>query len=57
MPLSGKDVEAAFVETAREQVSGEPFDWERCARHLNARQGRGARFMLTHGDPHPEQSN
>jgi hypothetical protein len=57
MPLSGKDVEAAFVETAREQLSGEPFDWERCARHLNARQGRGARFMLTHGDPHPEQSN
>jgi hypothetical protein len=50
MQLNADDVESAFVETAREQVNGEPFDWTRCARHLNERladhiTGR-SRFML-----------
>lgn len=50
MQLSGEEVETAFVETAREQRNGDPFDWNRVALHLNERladhlTGR-ARFML-----------
>jgi hypothetical protein len=50
MRLNADDIEAAFVETAREQVSGEPFNWQRVALHLNERLadhllGR-SRFML-----------
>lgn len=35
--LSPDQVEEAFVETAREQVNGEPFDWRRLAHKLNER--------------------
>jgi hypothetical protein len=50
MQLSGEEVESAFVETAREQTNGEPFNWNRVAVHLNERLadnlvGR-SRFML-----------
>ena len=52
MQLTAAEVEEAFVETAREQENGDPFDWERVAHHLNERLadnlvGR-SRFML-HG--------
>lgn len=54
MQLTGEQVESAFVETAREQVNGQPFDWERAARHLNERIAvnllGGSRFMLTRAD-------
>lgn len=56
MQLNAEDVETAFVETAREQQNGEPFNWDRVALHLNERladqiTGR-ARFML--GKPRGE---
>jgi hypothetical protein len=35
--LTAADVEACFVETARVQINGEPFDWDRLARLINAR--------------------
>jgi hypothetical protein len=35
MRLTARDVEAAFVETAREQLNGEPFNWQRTADLLN----------------------
>jgi hypothetical protein len=47
--LTAAEVEAAFVETAREQVNGEPFNWQRVADHLNERLGarreRGLMFV------------
>jgi hypothetical protein len=51
MQLTGADVEAAFVATAREQVNGEPFNWSRAAELLNARLAehryqRAAAFIL-----------
>jgi hypothetical protein len=51
MRLTGEEVEQAFVATAREQVNGEPFNWQRCADHLNERLGdqayaRRAAFLL-----------
>jgi hypothetical protein len=49
MRFSAAEVEAAFVETAREQVNGEPFNWQRVADHLNERLGarreRGLMFV------------
>lgn len=33
--LDAEQVEEAFIETAREQRNGEPFNWDRLARHLN----------------------
>jgi hypothetical protein len=39
MPLTDKDVEEAFVETAREQRNGEPFNWQRTAEILNLKLG------------------
>jgi hypothetical protein len=35
--LKADDVETAFVQTAREQHNGEPFNWQRVALHLNER--------------------
>jgi hypothetical protein len=52
--LTAKDVEAAFVETAREQENGEPFNWSRVAELLNRkaadrRYEHQAAFLLGHG--------
>lgn len=33
--LNAEQVEEAFIQTAREQVNGEPFNWTRLATHLN----------------------
>jgi hypothetical protein len=33
--LDAEQVEQAFIDTAREQRNGEPFNWRRLARHLN----------------------
>lgn len=54
MQLTGEEVESAFVETAREQTNGAPFDWDRVALHINERLadnlvGR-ARFLLRDRD-------
>jgi hypothetical protein len=35
--LNPEQVEDAFIETAREQRNGEPFNWRRLAHHLNER--------------------
>jgi hypothetical protein len=37
MRLSPDDIETAFVETVREQVNGEPFNWPKVAVKLNER--------------------
>lgn len=37
MRLTAAEVEAAFIETAREQENGEAFKWDRVAQRLNKR--------------------
>lgn len=37
MPLTGELVEEAFIQAARLQENGQPFDWVRLARLLNER--------------------
>ena len=46
MPLTAKEVEQAFVDTASEQVNGEPFDWQRLTDKLNGRLGRTRRAFF-----------
>jgi hypothetical protein len=35
--LTASDMEAAFIETARQQTNGQPFDWARLAHIVNDR--------------------
>lgn len=37
MPLTAETIEVAFVETAREQTNGQPFNWAKVAHKLNER--------------------